>query len=517
MPNASKVDFSVSEQITGQISVTGYPIMVLGITKRGRLTPYGVSNWTAFQREFGGELSDNIFPTLCKYILDLGVPLIVSRVTNFANSATTALKGGVLNIVSGANTLFKMQPKQVGADYNNLRVIISDASNGDPTYFNLSINHILDTYLNESYPNLKIDTNSKADTATFLKKIFLQSTLMDCTYVDLSGLTGQQRPTNATYTVTGGTDGGTVVTADYIGDSATGNGFHAFDNTYNSYALSTLNQSEPSIDIAGAAYCKKRFDCHYFAHLDNDNNSVDSLITARALITENHPFYSVYAGGVGIYDKDSKEIEVSELPSVLVQWSLSAKANGPWWSLGNPKRGTLQNITKIVNDFGGNAQYDKRNSLANNQINLVVTEDGNKQVSGNFTGQKDYNIQSFLGVQMCILYILRNVRPIIKKYLEEPADLISLGDLYTEVKPFFKDLASSEKRALQATNGWNWYGDQDAKTLDDLQINNKRDFLLGKYKIKIGITPINSLQEISVEVVVTDNASNIEVNVSTNA
>ena len=56
------------------------------------------------------------------------------------------------------------------------------------------------------------------------------------------------------------------------------------------------------------------------------------------------------------------------------------------------------------------------------------------------------------------------------------------------------DLTSPSKRAIYR---YDYQGDQDANSLDDLQINDPIDVQNGKYKINLKIWPIPSMQELN--------------------
>lgn len=82
-----------------------------------------------------------------------------------------------------------------------------------------------------------------------------------------------------------------------------------------------------------------------------------------------------------------------------------------------------------------------------------------------------------------------------RTFLEEPNDIQTWKTIYAAVLPFLSDLRDN-KRALTS---FDWKGDQFANTMDDLVINNLPDVTSGKYKVKLTIVPINSLQQFDID------------------
>ena len=283
------------------------------------------------------------------------------------------------------NTLFTLSMKYHGEDYNNVTYTISDASNGDTSYFNLDIEHSLESDLNESYKNLKIDGQPDVGNSTYLLKVIQGSQLVDVTYSDLSALTGQLRPVNGVYYLSSGDDGDAVVAADYTGDSAGATGFYAFDQVDDGLQLGAPSISTVAIHTAGAAYAFNRGDLIYFAHLDNSLTTRSALVAARDSTNVDTRFCAFFAGGLKVNNPNDLSVqEISELGDIFGIAAFSDNQLGPWLSIAGKNRGVVRNVLGVVNNFGTKAKQTDLELLANRQINMVIQKDNLIYLKGNF-------------------------------------------------------------------------------------------------------------------------------------
>lgn len=445
----------------------------------------------------GGTSNDRVILVYPK--TNTALTITSAAVTGGASQATITNTAKNAVIDSSNNTLFNLDPKEAGADYNYNYYTISNASNGSASYFKLTIGHSLESGITEVYDNLKIVGNPNVANSNYLLGVVNGSLLAKVTYADLSALTGQLRPMNGTYYVSGGSDGTAPAATDYAGDSAGKTGLFAFDDYDDGYYICAPEISTDTVHQAGAAYVDSRKDLIYLAHLDNTLTTATALNTERDGLSIDSPLVAFYAGGIKVVHPTTNDTkEISELGDVLGLAAKTHAALGPWRSFAGPTNGIITNSLGPVTNFGSQGQFDNLNLIANHQINMVINRDGKVQLSGNFTGDLDYSPESFLSVETMILYIKKSLRPTLSKYIEEPADIPTFKAIYYEVKPFFDQMVTD--RALFA---YSWEGDQDASSLDSLQVNNPTDVSLGKYKINLKIKPIASLQEITVNIILT--------------
>lgn len=112
------------------------------------------------------------------------------------------------------------------------------------------------------------------------------------------------------------------------------------------------------------------------------------------------------------------------------------------------------------------------------------------------------NSEKFLGVVRLILYLKKNLRPVLESYLEEPNTFDTWKKIYFEVKPILEDLVDK-----YAITEWSWNGDQDATNYNEMVVNNETDVRAGKYKVNLVFKEVIGMQEISVYLVL-DASSN---------
>lgn len=428
-----------------------------------------------------------------------------SLVTLGASQATTTITD-IDNIatVNGVE-LFGVAPKYHGADYDNLTMVISTASNGNAAYFNLSIIHANESALQEDYFNLTIAGNPNIANSTYLNDVKVASALFDFTYLDLSGTSGSLRPADGIYYFGLGSDGTAPSVTDYSGDSAGQTGLYAFDSVDDMLQICAPEMSSTTLHIAGSAYAAARKDLVYFAHLSNANNTQSLLVADRATVGSDSYYTAFFAGGLKITDPVSGLVkEISELGDILGVAAYN-DSFGEWLSMAGTNRGLILNALGVVNNFGTNARYNDLNVLANRQINMVVASGGNIYLNGNYSGVLSNSKLSFLSAVRFLIYLQKSLTPTLKRYLQEPADIPTFKALFREVEPFLNQLVTD--RALYS---YRWDGDQDVKKIEDVIVNNPTDLDNGKYRVRLYLKIVPSLQEITVDLVSTSTSTSLE-------
>lgn len=507
MPNTANVKFNtINNAVVASVPLAGVHY-VEGITERGPFSKPDkvIKSWSQFVKIYGGLISTSDFPLLCKRALEGGALLRVNRIGHYTDiddastlDATTAANAA--GFVDGAaNILFTITPKFAGIVYNDLVISISAASNGNAAFFKLSLGLTSDSSANEEYDNLTIEGLPTVALSTYLDDIILASQIVDVTYNDLSALAGQIVPVDVALTYSGGSNGTDPVALDYIGSPIGLNGFHAFDEYDEGYYICAPELSNSIVHQGGAAYTAGRKDLIYFAHLSNTLTTATGLEAARQATNINSEFVEFYAGGIKInHPVSGKVISISELGDILGIASTSHTTYGQWISYAGAKKGKINNSLGVVTNFGSQGKYNDLNLIANRQINMAIVRNNIVQLAGNFTSRLDSSPQSYASIQTMILFIEKTLRPILESYLEEPADIQTFKKISQSVDPFLRSLVSG--RALFS---YLWDGDQDAASLEDMQINTPTDVSLGKYKINFYIKAINSLQEIKINIILT--------------
>jgi hypothetical protein len=422
---------------------------------------------------------------------------VTAAVTGGASQASITVDTMLSIFTNDLEPLATLSPKNPGEAYDNMYYTIDTASNGQSTYFNLTIGFTGKPELTETYPNLLKPTNSTTQ-ANFLDTVKKSSLLVSVTYeATIAG--AYTLTTGYSAFFNGGSDGNSVTNPDYVGDSAAKTGIHAFSEYDDSYTVCFPEISDSTVHVAGIAYAENRRDLSYLAHLSNSNLSAAAYISARAGVAADSPYVKFYGGGLYISDPVTGEKKaISEMGDVLGVMSYSDEVAAEWFSPAGLNRGVIFNALGVVNNYGAPGRLAELNQICNAQVNMVVQADNRIYLNSDFTGTYSQSKLSFGNIVKLMQYIQRSLRPIAKRHLNNPNDISEWKFYYNEGKPFMDSLISG--RALY---DYAWDGDQFVNKIDDVQVNNKADLDLGKYKVKIYMKTISPMIELTVTLVLT--------------
>lgn len=393
--------------------------------------------------------------------------------------------------------LFSLVPKYEGSSFNSLVITVAPGSNGQTGYFDIQLTSLEDPLINEYYQNLRITGTPTAGDSTYLSTISENSQYLDVVYSDLSAIVGSAIPIPMIFNFTGGTNGTAPSVDDYIGDSGSKTGLHAFDEYNDSMQLVVLDNDSDEVNVAASAYAHNRKDLIYLLELPSTLGTKAAHITKRESLNINSKFTYIFGGGIKLRDplagitKNFKAIA-----DVLANIAATDKDFGEWYSFAGPNRGNITGALGVVNNFGAPANFKDLNDLANRQINMVINRDNSIKLWGNHSAQYDYDQESQISIVRLIIFLQKSLRPTLERFLEEPCDIPTWKRIYFTVKPFLDGLVTA--RALFS---YEWQGDQDATSLNNLQVNNPTDVGLGKYKVNFIIKAIPSIQEINVNII----------------
>jgi len=321
-----------------------------------------------------------------------------------------------------------------------------------------------------------------------LDEVKAMSQNFDFTYADASAAVLLIPAVAAASAFTGGVDPTGHVAGDYT------NAMVTFDGVDDGLILAAPEQDDDGVNAAGITYATARKDLVFFAHLPNSLVTATTLVAERVVIASDSKYGAIYGGGIRIREeKTLQEKAMSEMGDILGIAAYVHNNFGEWYSLAGQTKGAVQDAIGVVNNFGTPASFADLNLLANSQINMMVQKNGIVQLSGNFSAQFANNQEKFLSVVMLVLWMKKTLKPILESYLEEPTDPITFNKIYYHLKPYLDKLSSPAYRAIYK---YEYYGDQFANTIDDLQVNDPVDVQNGKYKINLKIWPIPSLQEL---------------------
>jgi hypothetical protein len=514
MPNAPRINIlEVDQSFSVESLIKGVAAVMLK-TQRGK---YGVntqlfSSWEQFKKEYGGEAVGYDGVTQAKRAIERGAVLRVYKVghyTTISNPATLDAVKATIDItptafaMDGSDNVFNLLIKNPGANYNNLIVYIEAASNGDVDSFNLRIAHSIEPSLDELYTNIKIVGKPTIADSHYLDEVVTKSKFFDVDYKNINGMAAAApfRPINGTWNMENGTDGGTIVDADYTGDSGAKTGVYAFGDYDDFEVMASLDNFTSAVHVAGSAVAANRQDFIYIASIPKANNTVALINTFRGGTLVDSRFTAFFAGGLKIQNPFTTEsggtpVEVSEIGDVIGAAMRSSTEFGPWWSFSEQQRGLVYNALGVVNNFGPN--YTDLNSLALRQVNCVVNKGGRIYLTGNASAQLATSRKSFLSVVKLIIYLKKSLRGTLERYLGQPNDFRTFREIFNEVDPFLRGLVGNEKRALI---DYEWRGDQYANTDKDLIVNTRTELDKGNYKVQLYLKEAVSLNELTLNII----------------
>lgn len=509
MPESSKViinDQDNSDQITGAtLGVAGFE----GITRRGPINRPDllITSLGQFRKIYGPSNSSSDFAFQCERVLKRGGKLRINSIKHYTtitdNTTLSALFAAPANPIKDATptSLFSLKSKYPGVDYNSLKVTIQNASNGKAGSFDLILKLTGDEgNALEQYKNITMAPTTIA-ASHWLDEIIQNSNLAVPTYLDLSAI-AQTRPINGTFNFVGGSDGGAVIAADYIGDQGAKNGIYAFDAFDDMGDISIPVISDPTVNDALAVYAETRQDIQALLHLPNSATTAAALVTARGNTDTKYSAY--FAGGIVIQDPVSNQpVSFSEIADIININNYVDQTYFPWISRANFVKGNIDDAIGVVNNFGSPGQINDLELLAQNQINMIIAANRKVYLKGNFSGQIEASKASYFAIVRGLIYVKKTIKPVLEKYLEEPADIETFIKLFKEVEPFLDSLTSNEflyKGAGASGKGYDWQGDQDSTDINNLQFNTKEELDKGNYTVNLLLYPINSIQVLTLNI-----------------
>jgi phage tail sheath protein FI len=405
---------------------------------------------------------------------------------------------------AGATPIMGLTPYDRGAAYNQLFAYVLPASNRSIQYFDLVLSLLDEPTSVETYTNLRLRAVATKEEQVDMNRLN-NSAIAEWTVPDLTAVT-DRTPLSAIFAFEGGTNGGTITAADYIGSNVSKTGFNAFDIYGDMTVLATLDKSilDVAITQAGATYVNNRKDLVYMAHVDNsltNENTINAAIDALAIDSS---YVGFYGGGNKTTNPDTAaKIQISELGDILGLVAYTHKNFGFHYSFAGVNRGVIPNSTGPVNNFGEIGQKPALDALAQNRVNMVILRNKKVYLKGNFTAQVALSPLSFMSIRFFLNGLKKALAPNLENYQEEPCEPSTWLKLYYEIRPYMETLA--DKKALHGKEGigWRWDGDQFVTNLNDLAVNNANDVGLGKYKVRLFVKPVNSIQEIEVSIIIT--------------
>lgn len=242
--------------------------------------------------------------------------------------------------------------------------------------------------------------------------------------------------------------------------------------------------------------------------------TVDETLTAlKTMVQTIGPKKEVayFGGGIKYYNENGSLQKCDVLGSVAGLDATCASTYGLWYSFSGMNRGVIASaLGPVMKNLGGPAEIDTLNEFAQWYMNLFVIKNTRTQgqrtmLWHGFTSNPVDDSEKFISIVRLNLYLKKNLRPILESYIEEPNTFETWKRIYYEAKDILDDL-----QTRNAITSYEWLGDQDAQSYEDLQVNNEADVRHGKYKAKLKYREVVPMQDIEMDVII-----DIAVNKST--
>jgi len=234
-----------------------------------------------------------------------------------------------------------------GAWAHGLRVVIDDATGDQAARFRVRVTNASGVLLEPAFDNLSMLSTDDRYVVNVLaaESIYLRA-------VDEASATAapNNRPLAGTYTPAGGDDGLTGLTYDdFVGDSATRTGLHAFDNEANFRLVAMAGQTDHDAHVAGKAYAANLTECRYVGAIPFTITTKANALAFRRRVAPyatgsaiDSPYAALYAGWHRVRDARTRETRwLSGIGEVFAALGAAAKEGGVWLALAGQKRALL--------------------------------------------------------------------------------------------------------------------------------------------------------------------------------
>lgn len=190
---------------------------------------------------------------------------------------------------------------------------------------------------------------------------------------------------------------------------------------------------------------------------------------------------------------------------VFAMYARKDKTNQPWFSPARPEFGTFSNRVLSVKEFTSpqrDAIYDAGINFYKKTTNSGYRIEGNKST---FTNMNSPLSKANIGVLN--VFLERFLTDLGNAFRYQPNDFSLFGQIFLTAKSKMDSFVT--RRAMFS---YQWLGDQNATSFDELQTNTAEEILAGSYKVVVVIQPTAANEYITFEVFNSAENTNININ-----
>jgi len=456
-----------------------------------------IGSWTEYKKTFGGLLTTSDFPLLCKRALEAGCKLRIGRVLHYTDPTDKSTVTGTK--AAGVIGAMDFRAKSIGA--GETFKVTTTATAGMSGYFDFVIQNPAGEEVGRvtQVKTPLIEADRVRVNASNNGVELLTSSLGDAI-------------TAGTITLSGGANTGTVVAADYIGDTNAVTGIHVFDQDNDFVRISCPAIAIPAVDIALVAYVVGRQDCRAILRTPIGISGTVGIDYREGTGSYSHSpvntwLASMIFGTLQVtHPVTSDEVSIPAIADVAAKMSGKDNNSVAWFAAAGPERGRIYNTIGVQYNLGTAARNTEFDNVDNHGLNAVIDDtDFGPVYWGNGTMQKADTLLKFENVADLVIFILRGVKPLAKSVLFNPNDVDTWKAIYRKVRPFMEQI-----KAGRGVWDYLYQGDQDIENISEAVVNTPADVDKGKYRFIIWIQPKVALKYVGFEITVTNSGVSFE-------
>jgi hypothetical protein len=243
-----------------------------------------------------------------------------------------------------------------------------------------------------------------------------------------------------------------------------------------------------------------------------DLKSINTWVQICLGTVGNSKYVAYFGGGIKYYNEDGNLVDSDVLGTIFGLGDASATQFGVWKSFAGMNRGIIYDGNgPVCPNYGSPSRTNELNELAQNYVNIICVKDVPNQGKRTllwhcFSSQVKQDSERFLAIVRLNLYLKKNLRPILERYLEEPNIWNTWNKIWLEVKPILDACVDGD-----AMSEYTWMGDQDANSYSELSVNNEQDVRQGKYKAILKYKDIVPMQEVTMSIIIDQASKSVSI------